>query len=273
MTIAGSYSPGGNEHLKGEKKMEMKLVEKSFEVFKNFIGLLKTISEEMQLDVSAEGIKTMTMDPAHICMIKASMKPELVDAFVAPKEPEKIYINLAEMLKFLDRIGKDEQVKINYDEGRAKVNIHATKGGHRRRFTMPVLEPMEEEVPDPKINFKSSGRLLTQAVRRAIKDSNLVSEHMRIELTKEQMKLSAVGDIGEAYNEWDRGSDELLELKAEEDAKAIFTLTYLTDIFNALHPLCDVVTIDVSTDMPLKITAEPSEPLEIEIYLAPCIGT
>jgi DNA polymerase III sliding clamp (beta) subunit (PCNA family) len=154
----------------------------------------------------------------------------------------------------------------------ARLAINASKGGHRRRFLLPVLEPLEDGIPEPKILFKASGRILTQAMRRAIRDANLVSENIKLEISEDAFKLSATGDIGSAYSEWEKDSDELLELKAEEEVTATYTLSYLTNMFNALNPLCDVVIIESSTDMPCRIKADGVPHIEADLYLAPCIG-
>ena len=136
---------------------------------------------------------------------------------------------------------------------------------------MPVLEPLDDEVPQPKIFFKASSRILTQSLRRAIRDSTLVSEHVKVEAAGDVFKVSATGDMGSAQSEWERDSDELLELKVEEDASATFTLSYLQDIVNAVAASSEVATLELSTDMPIKMDFELPQG-RLVYYLAPCIG-
>ncbi len=210
------------------------------------------------------------MDPSHVMMIDAKILPGLFDTFT-PSE-KMITINVAEFCKFLDRIGKDERPTIRYDKEKAQIQILAKKAGYTRRFTLSTLEPLQEEVPKPKIFFKGKGRILTQSVERAIRDAELVSEHIKFVLNEKVMKIVAVGDMGSADNEFEKG-DELLELDVEETAAATFTLSYLRDVFGILKNLTDVVSIELSTDMPLKIEAAASIPnIEATLYLAPCIG-
>jgi len=79
------------------------------------------------------------------------------------------------------------------------------------------------------IIFKSSARILTRSLREAIRDADLVGENVKIEVAGDMLKMSAVGDMGSAFSDWERGSDEFLELKAEEDSGATFTLSYLKE--------------------------------------------
>ena len=235
--------------------------------------MMKVINEELTMNVDDEGIRVQGMDPSHVAMIDVKIKPGLFEVFEKPAE-EMITVNLGEFSKFLDRIDKDERVTISYDVEKAKLTILARTGGRRRRFSLPILEPLDDEVPEPKILFKSEGRILTQSVERAIKDADLVSEFMKIQVSREMMKFNATGDMGSADNEFEKDSDELLELKSEEDSASMFTLSYLKDMFGQLKNLTDVVTLSVTTDMPIKIDATPANDpnLEITLYLAPCIG-
>lgn len=246
----------------------------AFTLFKSYIGLLKVINEEMTLKVDNTGISATGMDPSHVAMIDAKLKAELFDEFT-PMEQDggNITINLSEFNKFLERIEKDEIVKIDYSAEQAKLTINTSIGGRARRFSLPVLDPYEEEVPSPKILFKSSARILTQSVTRAIKDAGLVSEHMRVAIEGEVVKFDAQGDIGSAINEFTKNSDEVLDIKSEEDSAAMYTLSYLEDVFAQLKNIADVVILELSTDMPLKIEAGTNDPnLEATLYLAPMIG-
>ena len=254
--------------------MNLELSNTSFSVFKNFFGLLKILNEELTLHVDDSGIRVLGMDSSHVAMVDAKILPGLFNKF---EVSEKIItINLLEFNKFLDRIGKDESPNIQYNTEEARLIILAKRQGYSRRFSLPTLEPLEEEIPEPKILFKAKGRIITKSIDRAIKDADLVSEHVKFVLTEDAMKINAVGDMGSATNEYEKGSDELLELTIEEgvtEAAATFTLSYLKSMFGALKELAEIVTISLSTDMPIKIEAETNDPnLEIMLYLAPCIG-
>jgi DNA polymerase III sliding clamp (beta) subunit (PCNA family) len=104
-----------------------------------------------------------------------------------------------------------------------------------------------------------------------MRDASLVSEHVKLEISGDVFKISATGDMGSALSEWEKASDELLELKAEEDSNANFTLSYLNDIVNAVQASSEVATLELSTDMPIKMDFELPQGRLI-YYLAPMIG-
>jgi len=94
---------------------------------------------------------------------------------------------------------------------------------------------------------------------------------VKIKVAGDMLKMSAAGDIGSVFSEWERGSDELLELRVEEDSGATFTLSYLRDIVNAAGVSSEVATLELSTEMPIKMDFEIPQGMLV-YYLAPCIG-
>jgi len=238
--------------------------------FRNLVKALSVIVEEGTFNINEAQVKLLAMDPSHVAMVDFELPMEFFDKYTCEGEP-KLTVNIGEFLKFLDRVERDEQVNIKLEEEQARLVIRCKRGGHTRRFMMPILEPLDEEVPQPKIFFKASTRILTQSLRRALRDATLVSEHVKMEVADDAFNISATGDMGSALSEWQKDSDELLAVKAEENSNANFTLSYLNDIVNAVQASSEVATLELSTDMPIKIDFELPQG-KLIYYLAPMIG-
>ena len=238
--------------------------------FRSLVKALSVIVEEGTFIMNEAQMKLLAMDPSHVAMVDFELPSAFFDNYKCKGEP-KLSINIKEFLRFLDRVDRDEQVRIVLNEERARLVIYCKRGGHSRRFEIPILEPLDEEVPQPKIFFKGKARITSDAVRMAIRDANLVSEHVKVEMEEGLLKVNAEGDMGSSFSEWEKNSDDVLELKVDEDSSATFTLSYLQDIANAAGANSEVVTIELSTDMPIKMDFEV--PLgRLVYYLAPCIG-
>ena len=240
------------------------------EPFRNLVKALAAVVDEGCFHVDEARISLLGMDSSHVAMVDFELPGEFFDGYLCEGTP-RIFINIGEFLRFLDRVERDEGVMLRLDEERARLMIRCTRPGQTRRFEMPIMEPLDEEAPQPKISFKSSARLLTRSLRDAIMDAGLVSEQVKIEVTGDMLKMSAMGDVGSAFSEWERGTDELLELKAEEDSGATFTLSYLRDMVNAARVSSEVVTLELNTDMPIRLGFELPQG-KLVYYLAPCIG-
>jgi proliferating cell nuclear antigen len=238
--------------------------------FRSLVKALSVIVEEGTFTLNEAQVRLLAMDPSHVAMVDFELPGGFFDSYRYEGEP-KLSINIKEFLRFLDRVEKDEQVRIALNEEKARLVIHCKRGGHNRRFEMPILEPLDEEVPQPKIFFKAKARVTTNALRMAIRDADLVSEHVRVEVDNDVLKISAEGDMGSSFSEWERDSDDLLELKVDEASGATFTLSYLSDIANAAGSVSEVASLELSTDMPVKMEFEIPQG-RLVYYLAPCIG-
>jgi len=242
----------------------------SIEPFRNLVKALAAVLDEGCFHMEEARISLLGMDSSHVAMVDFELPREFFDRYLCEGSP-KIFINIDEFLRFLDRVERDEMVKMRLDEERARLVIQCTRPGQTRRFEMPIMEPLDEEAPQPKISFKSSARILAQSLRGAIMDAGLVSEQVKIEVTGDMLRMSAVGDVGSTFSEWERDADELLELKAEEHSSATFTLSYLRDMVNAARVSGEVVTLELNTDMPIRMSFELPQG-KLVYYLAPCIG-
>jgi proliferating cell nuclear antigen len=136
---------------------------------------------------------------------------------------------------------------------------------------MPTLEAMDEEVPTPKVTFNVSAKTTTQGLREAIEDASLVSDHVRIEANDDKMTMNASGDIMGANIEFTKGDDVLLEMTAKEASKATFSLSYLSEIVKASVPTSEIVMIEFSTDMPIKLDFQQEKDGKLKFFLAPRI--
>lgn len=238
--------------------------------FRSLVKALSVIVEEGTFVMNEAQMKLLAMDPSHVAMVDFELPSGFFDSYKCEGEP-KLSLNIKEFLKFLDRVDRDEQVRIVLSEEKARLVIYCKRGGYNRRFEMPILEPLDEEVPQPKIFFKASARIVTTALRMALRDASLVSEHVRVEVEDDVFKVNAVGDMGSAFSEWEKDSDDLLDLKVEESSAATFTLSYLNDIVGAAGSNSEVATLELSTDMPIKMEFEIPQG-RLVYYLAPCIG-
>jgi len=236
---------------------------------KDMMGAISILVDEATFDVSPEGIKLRAMDPSRVAMVDFEWPKTVFDDYSCG-ETMKMCINISEMLKLLRRTGKDESVELSLDEKTGKLKI-AIKGKYSRTFNMPTLEAMDEEVPTPKVTFNVCAKTTTQGLREAIEDASLVSDHVKIEAENDKMIMNAAGDIMGAKIEFTSGSDVLLEMTTKQASKATFSLSYLSEIVKAAVPTSEIVVIEFSTDMPIKLDFKQEKEGTLKFFLAPRI--
>ena len=182
----------------------------------------------------------------------------------------KICLNLSELLKLLKRAGKDEAVELLLDEKTGQFVI-TVSGKYTRTFRMPTLEASEDEVPTPKITFNAKVTLTADGFRQSLEDVALVSDYVRVETDGEKVTMNAKGDIMGANVELKKGSDALLSLEAKEPSRSAFPLSYLSEIVKAAAATSDIVTLEFSTDMPIRLEFKQRYEGTLVYFLAPRI--
>jgi len=209
------------------------------------------------------------MDPSRVAMIDFQWPKTIFDEYQCD-QPQKMCINITELLKLLRRTGREEAIELSLNPETPKLQIAIT-GRYTRTFTMPTLEPQEEEVPTPKITFKAQAKTTTDGLRQAIEDAQLVSDHVRIEADTEKLTLTATGDLMGATIELKKGSDALLDLQTQEPVKATFSLSYLAEIIKAAASTSEIATLQFANDMPIRIDFHQPKEGKLTYYLAPRI--
>jgi proliferating cell nuclear antigen len=238
--------------------------------FKDLLEALNALSEEIEFTVNPEGLTAMQMDPSHCAMFVLKMPSTAFERWDVVEE-QKFSVNVSDLVKkILKNVYKDESVELSYDPERARLDV-ILRSDIVRRKDLPVLEPIDEEVPIPKIFFKAHARVVMKGLVKALKDFNALSEHTTIVFENDSLTLRQSGDSGSQSTPFEKYGDNLLDIKYEEDTKSTFTESYLEKIVRAIQPLSEVVNIDLSTDMPVKISPE-LEVGTLEFYVAPCIG-
>ncbi len=238
-------------------------------LLRDMFQAIAILVDEATFNLNPEDIQLRAMDPSRVAMIDFQWPKTIFDEYECD-QPQKMCINITELLKLLRRTGKDETVELSLNPETARLQIAIT-GRYTRTFNMPTLEPQEEEVPTPKITFKVEAKITTDGLRQAIEDAQLVSDHVRIEADTEKLTLQATGDLMGATIELKKGSDALLDLQTQEPAKATFSLSYLAEIIKAASATSEIATLQFANDMPIRIDFQQPKEGKLTFYLAPRI--
>ena len=238
-------------------------------LLRDVLTAISTLIDEGTFNISPEGIKLRSMDPSRVAMVDFLMQKSAFDEYVSDQDA-KVCVNLSELLKLLKRAKRDETLEIRLDESASQL-IVVIRGKYTRTFRMPTLEVSEEEVPTPNVTFNAKVTLTTDGLKQSLEDVALVSDHVRIETDGEKFLMSAKGDIMGADIELQKGSDALLLLEVKEPCRATYPLSYLSDIVKAASATSEVVDLEFSTDMPIKLDFKQPYDGTLIYYLAPRI--
>jgi len=243
--------------------------------FKEYLETLNTVTVEPIFKVNEDGLKVETMDPSHVALIIFELPCAYFDTWRVDEE-KTFSVNLSDVLKAIKKLGKRESLRVELMEPNDSENerlVLTVLGEIERKKTIPCLEVIEEEIPTPRIHFKSKIRMTISSLKQIVEDFNGNQEYFKIvtEYNTDMVRFSNTGDAYQDEVTMDKHHDHILELNIQEDTTTSYSSHYLLQLIKKAYKICEVVTIDYSTDMPLRMDLEI--PMgSIRFFLAPAIG-
>lgn len=236
--------------------------------FTQLISAIKILIDKVTFQATPEKIATIQMDPSRVAMVDFELPKKFFDEYECGVAT-KICINLPDLLKLLKRTQEATTEIVLKEDGR--LGITFSQAGIKREFTLPTLEPYEEEVPTPKVTFTAKVKMIASEFFHATEDAQLVASYTRIKIDPDKMLMfDAKGDLMTALIELPKESKCILDLEATKEVKAAFSLSYLSEVAKAGNPLADLVILELATDMPIKLQYI-MEQGRLVYYLAPRI--
>ncbi|HIQ03202.1 MAG TPA: proliferating cell nuclear antigen (pcna) [Desulfurococcales archaeon] len=233
-------------------------------VWKYIIGSIKKIITEGVFVVNEEGLHMRTMDSSHIAMIDIYVPSTAFEEFEVEGE-SSIGVNFDELSKIMRRATKGEKLTLSVDEG--KLSIIFT-GKMVREFKLPMLDISSEKLPEPKVKFNVTARMQSSIFRDMIKDLEPIGEAVTFNAEENKLKVKASSERGIAEVILDVESGALLDLNIKEPSIATYSLDYLKDISGVAQAV-DIVVLNYSSNMPLKLDFEIPNGGRVTLYLAP----
>lgn len=220
------------------------------ELWKNCIGPISKLIEEAAFTFTPKGVGMKAMDPSRVALVDFELSANGFDSYEI--EGTRILgMNLEEMSKFFSRAKKSDELIFSFQEGENRL-VLTFKGTSIRKFTLPLIEIEEKELPEPELDFTASAKVLAGMIKDGLKDASLVTDKVRFELLDEHFLMTAESDTGSAEMKLPVGSEGLQELKVDETARAMYNIGYLDDIINVASSN-DIIEIHLGTDLPLQL--------------------
>jgi proliferating cell nuclear antigen len=240
--------------------------------------------EETDITLGTTGIRINTMDPSHVALCRIELAKSMFEDYVCDKDTKirlsinskGTYGNGSSLVGQFPNKTKIETVNITlrdeteYEKSRLELKFN---GKLQKQARIPLLDAGEEEPPYPKIRFNAKVKIVLADLLEVFKDlANHTDNFRLVAENRDGFKIEGVSELTEQTYPFDRGSDILIEYELREPSKATFNLQYILAILKQLKTAFELVTLEWSTNLPLKITGENVEGATVEYFLAPRIS-
>lgn len=234
--------------------------------FIKLMDVIATMVSDGILRVSEKGITLRAMDPSHVCSIDLKLTPEFFGKSFTPGKLQDLKIDFIDLTHILKRLSATDTLKLTKDVSNNKLRIQ-TVGNVTRTFRIGLIafeEGDEKDPPTPRLDLNGHCSVKSADFTRAIKDAKIFADYAQITLTDSLLIIAANGDTGDVASE----ISELQELQVKGTQTSMYSLEYLVDIMK-VDAVSDLLLLEFSSDLPVKITAQLEHDSVIQFLLAP----
>jgi proliferating cell nuclear antigen len=258
-------------------------ITKTSEIWKSISSAIMTIIDEALFDASPQGITFRSMDPSHIALIDINWPSSAFEKYHCDSTI-KFGVRIDEFAKIIKRANANDSIEIGVVLDNSSLNIKTqSDGGYLRNYKMRLIESTGNTSSLPQMTFDSKIVIGIATLDRILSDVGAISEKITIDSSsggistnKKTVIFSGDSDRGEArvtmdVNDDNKSKVELLEeITVKESSKSTYNIDFISKIIRAIgHQSSNLVTIEYSSNKPLRLEFLLSGIVKLQFYLAP----
>lgn len=217
-------------------------------LLKSSIDAISNMIDEAGVNVGDDGMRLRAMDPAHVALVDFELGKEAFDKFEV-KGSLVLGLDLDRLNTILKRAGGSDSISLALDEEANALRIRL-ENTSRRTFNLPLIEVGEEELKVPSLDFPCMVELSPGILSEAIKDAEIISDHVTLQVDKDNFYVTAKGDLGNV--EVKVSKDEAVQFEAKQNARSMFSIEYLKDMVKA-GDIATTVRLYLGENIPVKM--------------------
>lgn len=246
-----------------------KAVTKDPKLLRDSIDTISQLIDDGLFRLKKEGIELIAADRAMVSFVDFKLKASSFDEYECDRE-RTIGLNLLNFLTVLKRVNINDKLTLNLDEKENKIEV-ILEGDSNRKFAIPLIEISREDLPQiDKLEFSASAEIRSDIFEQGINDADIIADSVVIELSSDNLRMSAEGNSSKAELNLEKGNEALFDLNTKEKVHSRYSLEYLKKMIKGSR-LADKTKIMLGKDFPLKLEFK-GENAQLNLVLAPRVA-
>jgi proliferating cell nuclear antigen len=244
-------------------------------LLRDSLDAVSSMITEATFEVSKDGLKLVAMDPASVAMVVLKILPSAFLEYSC-KEESRMTISLGNLVTILKRARGNDQIVFELTENKLKVLM---KGDFKRTFVIPLIDSTATVQKVPELTFKSKVILSADALKDGIKDAQMISDCVILEANPLSFMIKSFGDTSETDMVLTKDSPSLNTLsiagetsEANKTIKSKYSIDYIDKMLKGMR-VADSITLQFSSDYPMKLDYTVVDKLQLSFILAPRVDT
>lgn len=219
-------------------------------LWKTCVSAIASLIDEAAFKFTPEGIRMKAMDPSHVALVDFEL-PSATFVEYNVKQATVLGIDMTEMTKIMARAKAEDEFTMELDEDKNRLGL-TFKSASMRRFSLPLIDISEAELPEPKLQFTAVAEVSAGVIQDGLRDAEIVGDNVRFELTEDGFFMYTESDTGTTELKLRKSDPGLLKLSIKQPAKAMFNIKYLVDMTKAASST-DIITINLGSNLPIQL--------------------
>ncbi len=235
------------------------------DVLKDSVTTIGELIDEGIFKVDKNGMSLIAADRAMVAVVDFKLPPTVFDKFEV-KEEKKIPVNISNLVSILKRVKSKDKLKMELKDNKLEIVI---ENSSKRKFTVPLLEISEEEIPPIEdLDFKAKVKLKTDVFKSGIDDADVVADSVVLGANEEKFSMKATGDITSTELSLQKKNKSLIDFSVTGNVVSRYPLEYLKKMIKA-SKLTDETVIKWSKDYPMRLDFSSVDKVSLGFILAP----
>ncbi|EPS42925.1 hypothetical protein H072_3051 [Dactylellina haptotyla CBS 200.50] len=240
------------------------------------VEAIKDLVQDCNFDCNDDGIQLQAMDNSHVALVSMKLSTGAFSPFRCDRNIA-LGINLNSLMKVLRAAGNDDILTLKAEDQPDSLNLVFESPGQDRmsEYDIKLMDIDQEHLGIPETEYAATISLPSAEFQRICRDLSALSESVSIEASKDGVKFSCSGDIGNGSvtlrphtNVEDESKSTSIALT--EPVNLTFSLKYLVNFCKA-SSLSGSVQLCLSNEVPLLVEFKMGAGY-LRFYLAPKIG-
>ncbi|RUS33035.1 proliferating cell nuclear antigen, C-terminal domain-containing protein [Jimgerdemannia flammicorona] len=246
-------------------------------LLKSLLDAVKELVTECNFDCNDSGIALQAMDNSHVALVALLLRSDGFDPYRCDRNVP-LGVNLANLNKILKCANNDDVLTIKADDNGDVLSLvfESKENDKISEYELKLMDIDSEHLGIPETAYDAIIHLSSSEFQRICRDLSQISESVVIEASKEGVKFSATGEVGNGSITLKQGGnvdkeEEQTTIELQQSVTLTFSLKYLQN-FTKATPLSTRVTLSMSNEVPLLVEYKLDNLGYVRYYLAPKIG-
>lgn len=185
-------------------------------LWKRLVECINGLVNEANFDCNPGGLSIQAMDSSHVALVHLLLRDDGFDKYQCERN-SILGINLQSLSKVLKIVENTDSLSLRHDDDNDVVTLVSENTDKTRccEYQLKLLEIEAEAMGIPEMDYRSTVTLSSAEFAKIVRDMSVFGDTVTIAITREGVKFSSTGDIGQGYTFLQASSGAKREVKSE----------------------------------------------------------